>query len=200
MLRDELVTILLAGHETTASTLTWTWYLLSSHPSVAEAVHDEAVSVLGDRTPTHEDLVRLRFTGMVIQEAMRLYPPVWALTRKSLRPDVVGGYRVPAGADIMISPYTLHRHPAFWDAPGSFRPERFATPAAVTTHRYAYIPFGAGPRVCVGSHLGIMEATLVAAMVAREFRFERVSTDPPVPEAMLSLRIRGGLPMRVHRA
>jgi len=200
VLRDELVTILLAGHETTASTLTWTWYLLSCHPSAAAAVHDEAVSVLGDRTPGHADLARLSVTGMVIQEAMRLYPPVWALTRKSLRADVVGGYRVPAGADIMISPYTLHRHPAFWDAPGSFRPERFATPAAVTTHRYAYIPFGAGPRVCVGSHLGIMEATLVAAMVARDFRFERVSTAPPIPEAMLSLRIRGGLPMRVHRA
>jgi len=200
VLRDELVTILLAGHETTASTLTWTWYLLSCHPETAAAVHAEAVEVLGDRTPGHEDLARLRVTGMVIQEAMRMYPPVWALTRKSVKADVIGGYRVPAGADIMISPYTLHRHPSFWDAPNEFRPERFATPAAVTAHRYAYIPFGAGPRVCVGSHLGTMEATLIAAMVARGFRFERISSAPPKPEAMLSLRIHGGLPMRVHRA
>jgi cytochrome P450 len=200
VLRDELVTILLAGHETTASTLTWTWYLLSCHPAAEAAVHEEAVTVLGDRTPVHEDLARLPVTTMVIQEAMRLYPPVWALTRKSVHADVVGGYRVPAGADIMISPYTLHRHPAFWDAPGEFRPERFATPSAVTAHRYAYIPFGAGPRVCVGSHLGQMEATLIAAMVARGFRFEQARAGAPVPEAMLSLRIRGGLPMRVHRA
>jgi cytochrome P450 len=113
---------------------------------------------------------------------------------------VVGGYRVPAGADVMISPYTLHRHPGFWPDPDQFRPERFATPAAVTAHRYAYIPFGAGPRVCVGSHLGMMEATLIAAMVAREFRFELAAGARPVPEAMLSLRVRGGLPVKVCRA
>ena len=210
VLRDELVTILLAGHETTASTLTWTWYLLSCHPEVAAAVHAEATSVLGDRTPVHEDLARLPVTTMVIQEAMRLYPPVWALTRKSVKADVIGGYQVQAGADIMISPYTLHRHPSFWPDPDEFRPDRFATPAAaaggpgksgaVAAHRYAYIPFGAGPRVCVGSHLGQMEATLIAAMVARGFRFEPTRPGAPVPEAMLSLRIRGGLPMRVHRA
>jgi cytochrome P450 len=136
----------------------------------------------------------------VIQEAMRLYPPVWGLTRRSLAADVVGGYRVPAGADVMISPYTLHRHPGFWPDPDRFRPERFATSAAVATHRYAYIPFGAGPRVCVGSHLGMMEATLIAAMVARDFRFELAPGARPEPEAMLSLRVRGGLPVRVCRA
>jgi len=200
VLRDELITILLAGHETTASTLSWTWYLLSGHPETEAALHAEAVEVLGDRTPGHEDLARLPYTTTVIQEAMRLYPPVWGLTRKSLAADVVGGYRVPAGADVMISPYTLHRHPGFWPHPNEFRPERFATSAAVVPHRYAYIPFGAGPRVCVGSHLGMMEATLIAAMVARDFRFELAADARPEPEAMLSLRVRGGLPLRVCRA
>jgi cytochrome P450 len=200
VLRDELITILLAGHETTASTLSWTWYLLSGHPEPAAAIHAEAVEVLGDRTPGHEDLARLPYTTTVIQEAMRLYPPVWGLTRRSLAADEVGGYRVPAGADVMISPYTLHRHPGFWPHPDQFRPERFATSAAVTAHRYAYIPFGAGPRVCVGSHLGMMEATLIAAMVAREFRFELAAGARPQPEAMLSLRVRGGLPVKVCRA
>jgi cytochrome P450 len=200
VLRDELITILLAGHETTASTLSWTWYLLSGHPEAEAAMHAEAVEVLGDRTPGHEDLARLPYTTTVIQEAMRLYPPVWGLTRRSLAADVVGGYRVPAGADLMISPYTLHRHPDFWPNPNQFRPERFKTSAAVTTHRYAYIPFGAGPRVCVGSHLGMMEATLIAAMVARDFRFELAPSAHPEPEAMLSLRVRGGLPVRVCRA
>jgi enediyne biosynthesis protein E7 len=200
VMRDELITILLAGHETTASTLSWTWYLLSGHPEAEAALHAEAVEVLGGRTPDHEDLARLPYTTTVIQEAMRLYPPVWGLTRRSLKADEVGGYRVPAGADVMISPYTLHRHPGFWPDPDQFRPERFATTAPVTTHRYAYIPFGAGPRVCVGSHLGMMEATLIAAMVAREFRFELAVGARPEPEAMLSLRVRGGLPVRVCRA
>jgi cytochrome P450 len=200
VLRDELITILLAGHETTASTLSWTWYLLSRHPEAGAAMHAEAVGVLGDRTPGHEDLARLPYTTTVIQETMRLYPPVWGLTRNSLAADVIDGYRVPAGADVMISPYTLHRHPGFWPEPNEFRPERFATSATPIAHRYAYIPFGAGPRVCVGSHLGMMEATLIAAMVARDFRFELAPDARPQPEAMLSLRVRGGLPVRVCRA
>jgi enediyne biosynthesis protein E7 len=200
VLRDELITILLAGHETTASTLSWTWYLVGRHPEAAAAMHAEAVEVLGDRTPDHEDLARLPYTTTVIQETMRLYPPVWGLTRKSVAADVIDGYRVPAGADVMISPYTLHRHPGFWPEPDEFRPERFATSATPVAHRYAYIPFGAGPRVCVGSHLGMMEATLIAAMVARDFRFELPPGVRAVPEAMLSLRVRGGLPVRVRRA
>jgi enediyne biosynthesis protein E7 len=199
VMRDELITILLAGHETTASTLSWTWYLLSTHPEAAAAIHAEAVEVLGDRTPDHEDLARLPYTTTVIQETMRLYPPVWGLTRKSVAADVIDGYRVPAGADVMISPYTLHRHPGFWPEPNEFRPERFAASATPVSNRYAYIPFGAGPRVCVGSHLGMMEATLIAAMVAREFRFELPAGARAEPEAMLSLRVRGGLPVTVHR-
>lgn len=199
-LRDQIVTMLLAGHETTASTLSWAWYLLSQHPEAAERMRAEAVAALGDRTPGHADLTRLPYTTMVIQETMRLYPAVWGLPRRAVAADEIGGYPVPAGADVMISPYTLHRHRDFWTDPDQFRPERFAADAPPVAHRYAYIPFGAGPRVCVGSHLGMLEATLIAAMVARRFRFEFAGPAEPVPEAMLSLRVRGGLPVRVLAA
>jgi enediyne biosynthesis protein E7 len=199
-LREDLLTILLAGHETTASTLSWTWYLVSRHPWVAATMQAEAAEALGDRTPEYGDLSSLPYTTAVIQEAMRLYPPVWGLPRRALAADEIGGYRVPAGADVMICPYTLHRHRGFWIDPDSFRPERFESATGRSTHRYAYIPFGAGPRVCVGSHLGMMEATLVAAMVARQFRFALPDGVEPVAEAMLSLRVRGGLPMKVLRA
>ena len=197
-LRDEMLTLLLAGHETTASTLSWMWYLIDAHPEVGERMREEAAEVLGDRTPRYADLHSLNYTNMVIQEVMRLYPPVWALTRRAVAPDEIGGYRVPAGADVMICPYTLHRHPDYWPDPQSFDPQRFGPARTATAHRYAYIPFGAGPRVCVGSHLGMMEATFVAAMVARRFRLELVPGRAVKAEAMLSLRVQGGLPMLVR--
>jgi cytochrome P450 len=199
-LRDELITILLAGHETTASTLSWTWYLLDRHPEVAERVRAEADEVLGDAVPTYETLHGLRYTSMVIQETMRLYPPVWGLPRTAINKDEIGGCRVPPGADVMISPYTLHRHPGFWPDPGRFEPQRFSPAQPGPAHRYAYIPFGAGPRVCVGSNLGMMEATLVTAMAARRFRLALVPGRKVTAEAMLSLRVRDGLPMMVRRA
>ncbi|MBG0829064.1 cytochrome P450 [Planomonospora sp. ID67723] len=199
-LREELVTVLLAGHETTASTLSWAFHLVDRHPEVWERLHAEAVAVLGDRPPVYEDLHRLRYTAMVLEEVMRLYPPVWALTRVARQDDEVGGYRVPAGADVMISPYTLHRHPGFWERPERFDPERFDPDRPAGRPRYAYIPFGAGPRFCVGNHLGMMEATFVLAMVARELRLTGLPGRDAVPEAMLSLRVRGGLPMTVSLA
>ncbi|MEU7991024.1 cytochrome P450 [Streptosporangium canum] len=199
-MRDELVTLLLAGHETTASTLSWTFYLIDRHPEVRERLHAEAVEVLGDRLPAYEDLHRLKYTAMVVEEVMRLYPPVWMLPREAQGDDEIGGYRVPAGSDVLISPYTLHRHPAFWDAPDRFDPDRFDPDRPTGRPRYAYIPFGAGPRFCVGNHLGMMEATFVIAMVARDLRLAGVPGHRVVPEPMLSLRVRGGLPMSVHSA
>ncbi len=208
-LHDELVTILLAGHETTASTLSWTWYLLSQHPEAAAAVRAEAEAAFGDHEPEYGDLHRLPFTTAVIQEVMRLYPPVWGLTRIAMADDEVDGYPVPAGADVMISPYTLHRHPGFWPDPDAFHPERFVSGGSSggsggsgadgATHKYAYIPFGAGPRICVGSHLGMLEATLVTAIVARKLSFALPGGYHPRPEAMMSLRVRGGLRMNVQR-
>ncbi|MEU7971640.1 cytochrome P450 [Micromonospora sp. NPDC049089] len=196
-LRDELVTLLLAGHETTASTLSWTLYLLDRHPEARERLREEVVSVLGDRLPTMDDLGRLRYTSMVLEEVMRLYPPVWLLPRKALSEDEVGGYHVPAGADVLICTYTLHRNPRFWDDPERFDPERFDPARSVDRPRYAYIPFGAGPRFCVGNHLGLMEATFATALLVRDLRLTRPAGRPVVPEPMLSLRVRGGLHMRV---
>jgi enediyne biosynthesis protein E7 len=199
-LRDEVITLLLAGHETTASTLGWTFFLLDRHPEVLERLRAEAVEVLGDRRPVAEDVPRLAYTAMVVQEVIRLYPPVWILPRQAQQDDEVGGYHVPAGADVLICPYTLHRHPGLWDAPERFDPERFSPARSGDLPRYGYIPFGAGPRFCVGSHLGTMEAIFVIAMVARDLRLTKVPGYEVVPEPMLSLRIRGGLPMTVSAA
>ncbi len=197
-LRDELVTLLLAGHETTASTLGWTFHLLDRHPEVRERVRDEANAALGDREPSYADLHRLIYTTTVVEEAMRLYPPVWILPRKAQGSDTVGGYPVPAGADVLVCPYTLHRHPGFWPEPQRFDPGRFDPTGAQDRPRYAYIPFGAGPRFCVGNNLGMLEAVFVVAMVTRELRLRVRPGYRVVPEPMLSLRIRGGLPVTVH--
>ncbi|MFF9645637.1 cytochrome P450 [Kitasatospora aureofaciens] len=199
-MHDELVTLLLAGHETTASTLGWTFYLADRHPEVMDRLHAEAVEVLGDRLPEFEDLHRLRYTSMVVEEVMRLYPPVWILPRQAQADDEVGGYHVPAGSDVLICPYTLHRHPRFWDSPEQFDPERFDRDRATDRPRYAYIPFGAGPRFCIGNHLGLLEATFTIAMVARDLRLAKLPGYRVVAEPMLSLRVRGGLPMTVHPA
>jgi cytochrome P450 len=198
-LREELITLLLAGHETTASTLSWALYLISAHPEVAERLRAEAIEVLGNRLPSYEDLPALTYTTRVISETMRLYPPVWALTRQAQADDRVGGYHVPAGADVLICPYTLHRHPAFWAEPSRFDPDRFTEARSAGRPRYAYIPFGAGPRFCVGNNLGLLEATFVLTLLARELRLVTVPGYQVIAEPMLSLRIRGGLPMTVER-
>ncbi len=197
-LRDQIITLLLAGHETTASTLGWALYLIDKNPQVRERLRAEAQAVLGDRLPEYQDLRRLTYTASVISETLRLYPPVWALTRIASSDDNVGGYHVPAGADVMICPYTLHRHPGFWPDPGTFDPDRFDASRPADRPRYAYLPFGAGPRFCVGSGLGLLEATFVLAMLAREVTLRADAGYLAVPEPMLSLRIRGGLRMTAH--
>ena len=198
-LHDELVTILLAGHETTASTLSWTWYELSRQPEIAERIRAEALAAFGDGLPQYEDLHRLPYTAMVIQETMRLHPAVWILPRRSLAAETVGGFEIPAGADVLICPYTLHRHPDFWDEPDRFDPERFAPDKAAARHRYAYIPFGGGPRFCIGSNLGTMEAVFATAMVARDFRLQLAPGREVVGDPLLILRVKDGLPMSIHR-
>jgi len=204
-LRDELVTLLLAGHETTASTLSWTLHLAGQHPQVQAKLREEARAVLGDRAPTFADLHQLSYTTQVVQEAMRLYPPVWILPRLSLAEDTVGGWRVPANSDVVVCPYTMHRNPEFWDDPDRFDPDRFDPDRfhpdnTANRSRYAYLPFGAGPRFCVGNSLGMLEAVFVVAMISRELSLFTRPGYQVVPEPMLSLRIRGGLPMTVHRA
>jgi enediyne biosynthesis protein E7 len=199
-MRDELVTLLLAGHETTASTMSWAFYLLDKHPEAWERVHAEAVEVFSRGTPDAAALHRLRFTTNVIQETLRLYPPVWLLPRIAEDADEIGGYLVPAGADVLISPYLMHRNRELWDSPLRFDPDRFGKQGTPGGHRYAYIPFGAGPRFCIGNNLGMMEATLVLSAVARDLRLRKVPDYQVVGEPMLTLRVRGGLPMTVHRA
>lgn len=199
-LRDELVTLLLAGHETTASTLSWTLHLIAGRPDVRRWLRAEARETLGDALPRHEDLGRLSYTTMVVQEAMRLFPPVWLLPRLSREADEIAGFRVPAGADVLVCPYALHRHPAHWPDPDRFDPDRFAPEATADRPRHAYIPFGGGPHFCVGSNLGMAEAVLVTALISRDLELHAVPGRPPVPEPMLSLRVRGGLRMTVQKA
>lgn len=198
-MRDELVTLLLAGHETTASTMSWAFYLLDKHPEAWERVHAEAVEVFSKGAPDVEALHGLRFTGNVIQETLRLYPPVWLLPRIAKGADEIGQYRISAGADVLISPYLMHRNPSLWADPMRFDPDRFDQPGIPGGHRYAYIPFGAGPRFCIGNNLGMMEATLVLSAVARDLRLRKVPDYEVVGEPMLTLRVRGGLPMTIHR-
>ncbi|WP_435060095.1 cytochrome P450, partial [Streptomyces sp. bgisy060] len=199
LLQEELVTLLLAGHETTASTLGWTLLLLARHPHVRDLVREEARAVLaGGRLPDAEDLHKLEYTTQVVQEAMRLYPPVWILPRIAQAADEVGGFTVSAGADVLVCPYTMHRHPDLWDDPERFDPGRFDPSRVANRPRYAYIPFGAGPRFCVGSNLGMMEAVFATALVTRDLDLAVVPGHEGVAEPMMSLRMRGGLPMTVR--
>ncbi|MEV0963597.1 cytochrome P450 [Streptomyces sp. NPDC049910] len=201
LLQEELVTLLLAGHETTASTLGWTLLLLARHPHIRDLVREEARSVLAaGRVPEAEDLHKLTYTTQTVQEAMRLYPPVWILPRVAQSDDVVGGFPVPAGADVLICPYTLHRHPDLWEEPERYDPGRFDPSRVANRPRYAYIPFGAGPRFCVGSNLGMMEAVFVTALVTRDLDLAVLPGHEAVAEPMMSLRMRGGLPMTVRPA
>jgi cytochrome P450 len=194
-LRDQIITMLIAGHETTASSLAWTFYLLSRHPWAWQRLRDEVDQVLGGRLPTHADLPRLVWTRTLFEESLRLYPPVWLIPRRAVNADEVGGYHIPAGSDVLISPYVLHRHPKYWEQPDIFLPERFSGGQPENRHRYIYLPFGAGPRICVATSFAVMEALLILTMVTQKYRLEFVPNFKVVPEPLLTLRFRNGLHM-----
>lgn len=192
-LRDEILTILLAGHETTANALSWTWYLLAQHPDAEARLHEEVDRLLGGRIPTHVDLAALKWTRMVIEEAMRLYPPAHAVSRDAVGEDRIGGVRIPPGAVITISMWVTHRNPNLWRDPERFDPERFAPEAVARRHRFAYLPFGGGPRVCIGSSFALAEAQTVVAAVAQRYRLRLAPGHDVTPIGLITLRAKNGI-------
>lgn len=198
-LRDEAVTLFLAGHETTAIALSWTWYLLASAPDVEERLHAELDEVIGDRLPTPEDLPRLRYTEMVLRESMRLYPPAWRIGREVAQECEVGGYRLPLKAQILICQWIVHRDPRFFADPDSFRPERWEEEGVESLPRFAYFPFGGGGRRCIGDYFAQMEGVLVLATIARRYRIELTGRPAAEPFPTITLRPRYGIGARLRR-
>jgi cytochrome P450 len=198
-IRDEILTMLIAGHETVAAALTWSWCLLAQNLDSQRRLHEEAVSVLGDRDPTGADVTRLAYAGQVFSESLRLYPPAWVITRKAIETDDLFGYPIVAGALLIMSPYVIHRLPSFWKDAHAFVPERFESDVETEQHRYAYIPYGAGPRMCIGNHFAEVEAKLILAMVSRQFWLSLPPGKPPAAAPLVTLRPVGGLRMHVRK-
>ena len=198
-LRDELVTLFVAGYQTMMHALTWTWYLLDQHRQVADRLWEEQCSVLDGRTPTIADLEQLRYTGMVFQEAMRLYPPVKVVVREAIDDDEIDGYYIPAKSLVLVSPYITHRHPAIWENPNVFDPERFTLEQTEQRSRYAYLPFSAGPRVCLGNNFSMLEAALVLMMVTQRYRLQLVPGHPVEHSMEVKTGPLYGMPMTLHR-
>jgi len=194
---DEVLTLIVAGHETTAAALTWTSYLISQHPAVAAQLQSEADRTSGE-TLGLDAAESLAFTHQVLQEALRLYPPGWLITRRSLEADELGGYAIGPRTDVFISPYMLHRHPAFWSDPEEFRPERFAGADAAERHRFSYIPFAVGPRHCIGENIAMFEMLVHVHHMSRRFRLTRATDEPIELEAQINLRPRSSLMMTIE--
>lgn len=194
-LRDEVVTIFVAGHETTAVALTWVFYLLAEHPAVESALHAELAQVLDGRAPEVADVPKLRYTRMIVDETLRLYPPAWITNREAVAEDVVCGYRIPAGAAVAVSPYVIHRSPAWWPDPERFDPLRFDPETPHERPRFAYMPFGGGPHQCIGNTFALLEATLILATVAQRYRLRLPAGAAVRPKPETTLRPAGGLPM-----
>jgi cytochrome P450 len=197
--RDEVLTLLLAGHETTANALIWTFLLLAQHPHIEARLQEEYQHVLNGRPAMIEDLPQLHSTRMVIEEAMRLYLPAWGLGRRALGNDEIGGYFIPKGAYVLVFPYVTHRHPAFWERPNEFDPERFSARLSAGRHRFAYFPFGGVPRLCLGNQFALYEAQLILATILSRYRLRLLPGTVVTPEPLVTLRPRGDLLMAVRR-
>jgi cytochrome P450 len=193
--RDEIMTLFLAGHETTAVSLSWTWYLLAQHPAVEAQLVDEVRRVLAGRLPTVADLPRLRYTEMVVTESMRLYPPAFMVTRRVVEPFEVGGHRMAPDTTLVMSQWVVQRDERWFEAPEAFRPERWENDLAKRLPRYAYFPFGGGPRLCIGNTFATMEATLLLATIAQRFRFTLAPRASVTPLLSVTLRPAHGIPM-----
>ena len=198
-LRDEAMTVFLAGHETTANALSWTWHLIAGHPEVESRLHEELYEVLADRPPTVEDLPRLPYTDMVVKESMRLYPPAWAFGREVLADCEIGGYHVPAGTQLIMSQWVMHHDPRYYDEPDKFRPARWGDGSTEGLPKYAYFPFGGGPRLCIGQSFAKMEAVLLLATIAQQFRLRSAPGERVVPQPSITLRPKNGMRMILEK-
>jgi cytochrome P450 len=199
-LRDEIMTLLLAGYETSANALAWTWYLLTQHPEVEERLHAELDQILAGRIPTVADLPQLNYTRMVLEEAMRLYPPVWVLMRRAIQDDEIDGYHIPANSYILWSPYISHRHPDFWEKPEQFYPEHFSAEGSAKRPRHAYMPFSSGPRVCIGNTFAMTGMQLILATIVQQYRVSLAPGHHVEPEPLLGLRPKKGVLVSIeHR-
>jgi cytochrome P450 len=198
-LRDEMMTLFLAGHETTAIALAWTWYLLATNPEAEARLARELEMVLRDRSPTVSDLPRLKYTEQVILESMRLYPPAYMFGREPTQDVVLGGYLIPAGTTVFMAQWVTHRDPRFFDDPDQFVPERWAEERIKSLPKYAYFPFGGGPRICIGNTFAMMEACLILATIARKWRFSLKPGHPIEPQPLMTLRPAFGIKGTVHR-
>jgi cytochrome P450 len=197
--RDEVMSLFIAGHETTANTLSWLWYLLAQHPDVVAKIEVELAQVLNGRSPTPTDFPQLTYTNQVIKESMRLYPSAWSISRRALADDEIDGFHIPAGAIVALSPYTLHRHPAFWPDPERFDPERFTPEQENGRHRYAYIPFGGGARKCIGDQFALMESIIIIPMILQQYQLQLVPDHQVEEHALVTLRPKNGILMTVKR-
>lgn len=198
-LRNEALVLFMAGHETTANTLAWAWSLIAGRPDIEAMLHEEVDSVLSGRTPTMEDVRRLPFTRAIIEETLRLYPPVPLLSREAIGPDTLRDTKIDKGDLIIIAPWLIHRHKRYWDNPDAFLPERFMPGAKTKPLKFSYLPFSGGPRICLGARFGLVEAILCIATLAQQFRLTALPGKVPEVECRLTLRPRGGLPMRLER-
>jgi cytochrome P450 len=198
-LRDETITLFLAGHETTASTLSWTWWLLAQNPAVEAKLHAELDAVLGGRVPSLHDLPNLPYTGHVITESLRLYPAAWGMARLAVEDHEIAGYPVKKGMGVAMAQWVVHRDPRWYNAPEEFRPERWQGDLLKRLPRFAYFPFGGGPRQCIGNAFALMEAALILATIAQKFRLRLVANHPVVPLASITLRPRHGVRVSLER-
>jgi cytochrome P450 len=192
-LRDEAITLFLAGHETTANALSWTWWLLAQNPAVEAKLHAELGAVLAGRAPSLDDLPKLVYTSHIVTESLRLYPPVWGTARTAIEEHEIAGYSVPKGSGVSFAPWTVHRDARWYEAPEEFRPERWQGDLLKRLPRFAYFPFGGGPRQCIGNTFALMETALILATIAQQYRFRLVDGHPVVPLASITLRPRHGI-------
>jgi cytochrome P450 len=198
-LKDEALTLLTAGHETAGAALSWCWYLLGAHPDIQEQFHAQVAANLEGRLPTAEDLPRIPLATAIFEESMRLYPPAWGMPRESIEADVIAGYPLPARSTLILSQHIIHRHPDFWERPDEFDPGRFLPGEPNNRPRFAYFPFGGGPRICIGNTFAMVEGPLALAALAQRFHFALVPGQQVVADPTFTLRPKHGVQVVVRR-